>query len=317
MAILTASNDITDWTGSSGVSTDTTRFDNTRVPYSITCNNFTLVSLNGNHPAPSSDTVWYHFRMKTGGGWGSADDGYWVRIRAANGDILAELDTSNGSIAARAVGDTTVLGAYATAPGAATYYNFDIKMVVNATNIIISLYVNETLVSTATAANTSGGKTVPRAFAFDLNDSSGFYFSEFIVADTDTQGMRLSRLSPTGNGNYIAYTGDFNDVSDDDPTSGVTTLDAADRESYTFPTYALTNPITAVVVTSSAAVTGSGPSQIKNSLRISTTDYDGAAQTLSASQALIAEVWALDPSDAAAWTQAKVNACESGFLSVA
>ena len=317
MAILTASNDISDWGGAFGLDTDVSRFDNTRVPYSIIMANNTLTVMRGPHPAPSSDTVWYHFRLRSGGAWGSADDGFFARIKALDTTTLCVLDTANGLIAVQSYGDTTATGTYVSGPAANTFIDVDLSVQVNASNVITTLYLNGTVASTATVSNTSGGVGIARYFEFDVNDTNGFYMSEFIVADTDTRGMRLSRLKPTADGNYTAYVGGFADVSDDNPATGVQSGTATDRESYTFPTYSLANAITAVVVTSSASVTGAGPTQIAQSLRVGTTDYDGSAITLSAAQLLATEVWALDPSDSGAWTAAKINACESGFLAIA
>lgn len=316
MAILAASNDVTDWSGHSGVDASGTFHAATRVPYAIKFVRSATCVFRGPHAAPASTTVWYHFNLRPIFSYGNAEDGLLVSMYDVNGKLVASVRAADGRPAARANGDTMVEGAPAASVISAALISYDLKVEVTPSTITTEVYIAGTLASTASAANTSGGKGVPRFFTFDGDDGMDMYFSEWIAADTDTRGMMLHRIKPNGVGNYSAWTGGHTLLSDEDIGTAATSDTAAQRVSSTIAAYAGGDAVAAVVATIRASIGGSGPTGIKQFLRIGAADYDGGLHSPDQPPDQFIQQWDVDPSDSEAWTQAKVNACQLGLLSV-
>lgn len=316
MEVLFASNNVTDWGNNPATSTDGTKYDNTRVPYAISVPNGVNVPMKSNHVAPSGDTVWYHFRARFDSSLGAAQDGNIGVIKDSLGTTVAELDLSNGGCAARVFGDTNVVGAFSGALGSGSILEFDLKMVINGSEVTLEFYLGQALQSTATALNT-GGLTVARRFEFTQLDSNQLRFSEFLVAAEDTRNARLDRIDPSTAGNYTAWSGVVANLGDDDDGTSMFTDTAANRQSANMDTYGSGNNIAAVVLNSRASAGAGGPQTLTQFLRTGGTDYDGSGVTLSPSVDNVIENYELDPSDSLAWDAAGVNAMEIGLLASA
>ena len=324
MEVLFASANLADWTGLPPTSTDATKFDNTRAPYCFKLfDDNDSMTMRADHQAPSSgNIVWYHFRCFQGQNSVTAsEDGYMFDIYSADGDgaIIARVEMLNATLAAKVYGDTDVVGTYGVAltPG---LHEWDIKMDVSASGITMTLYLDQVLYSTATTLNT-GGRLRParfKAVPVDAVYSNDYiYVSEFVVAKDDTRGLRCTRVDVASVGFHTAWDGVVANLGDDDIDTDMRTDTAAERTSAVLATYSGGDSIAAVVAV--AQVTGGGaPASLKQSLRIGSTDYDGAA--VSADSVVVqfqAECWELDPSDSGSWTAAKLNAAQLGLLSVA
>ena len=151
-------------------------------------------------------------------------DGHWMSVYNTAGQMIAQIDVLNGTYAAKVYGDTTVTGAFATFTTAALYH-FDVQITTGA-NITMNFYSNGALVSTATAANTSGSKGGAKVIQFEHDDitaslySNALVYSQFIVTDNeDTRGWRLAELKPLAAGAATAWAGTVADVADDDPAT--------------------------------------------------------------------------------------------------
>jgi hypothetical protein len=316
MEVLFASNNTTDWGNSPATNTTAANYDSARVPYAIEIPNSMNISMKSAHAAPSGDTVWYHWRAKFNSSMGTSQDGKIAVIKDANDEIIAELDLLNGKAAAKVYGDTTVTGSFAGVIGSGSILEFDLELVINGSGITLKYYLGQSLQSTATALNT-GGLGVGRRFEFDQDDSRIFNMTEFMVAAEDTRNARVDRIDPSTAGNYSAWSGTTADLGDDDDGTSVFTDTAADRQSSNMDTYGSGDSIAAVVINCRASAGSGAPQTLKQTLRISSTDYDGAATTLTTGVENYIENFELDPSDSLAWDAAGVNACEVGLVSSA
>lgn len=319
MEVLWASNNVNDWGNSPVTQANTSYYDSTRVPYGIEMDINDFIPMKAFHKAPSSDTVWYHTRFKAGLNMAAAQDGYLVRIVDSSGDAVAGIDLLNGGLAPQAFGDTNVTGGYSAQIGVAIN-TFDVSVVINGSGITTSLYIGEALISSAFAANT-GGKGVARRWDWTPEDSHGnaaeHTFSEFIVAETDTRGTRMTRLDPsTTFGNDSDFVGIAANLSDEDDSTGLSSGTAAERTSAPLDTLSGSPTIGAVVAVARAIAGVTGPSKLKQYARISATNYDGTEETLTQGKEFYVQNWEDDPSDALPWDTAGVNAIEIGLLSV-
>lgn len=161
------------------------------------------------------------------------------------------------------------------------------------------------------------------AFAswFDsATESNRTHYSEIIIADEDTRGMRVLTKPPTSDGALTTWTGGFADideigVNDADSIVGVTN---GDRSTFKADarTYSGALTVKAIALSARASRAASGPANLRHQLRKGGVNYD-AATAIALGTALIgrASIWALDPSTGLAWTDtaAKDAALEFGF----
>jgi len=316
MEVLFASNNKTDWGNSPATNTTAVNYDSARVPYAIEMPNNTNTPMKSNHLAPSGDVVWYHWRAKFNSSLDVLDDGSMCVIKDSGGTIIAEVDLLDGLFGAKVYGDTTVTGAFAGVIGNASILEFDLKLTVNGSGITLEYYLGQALQSTATALNT-GGLGVGRRLEFNQIDNGLFNMSEFLVAADNTRNARVDRIDPSTAGNYTAWSGAVADLGDDDDATSMFTDTATDRQSANMDTYSSGSSIAAVVLNCRASAGSGAPQTLKQTLRIGSTDYDGAAQTLSTSVENYIENFELDPSDSLAWDQTGVNAAEVGLIASA
>jgi hypothetical protein len=318
MIVLYASNNVADWGGTPAIDTTASNYDSTRVPYGMTMVDDTTYSMNTMHKASSTDTAWYHFSLRTSTFSGNGEDGYFGYIYNADGVAVLGIDIQDGQVRAQAFGDTTVTGALFLLPISSST-KWDIRVTVNGTSIIGDIYIDGVIVSTATAANSSGLKTVSRQFVFAFSDAIGgaaCWFSEFYVAETSTVNSRMQRRDLTTAGNDSAWTGNLANLSDEDDTTGLTSDTAAQRSSANTVDVSGTPTIGAVVAMARSQRGATGPANLKQYARISAVNYDGDTHALGLDKTSEPMCWELDPSDSGAWTAAKVNAIELGLLSV-
>lgn len=321
MNTLFMSNNVSDWGGVPIANNNASYFDNTRVSTSVQVPDGTL---SGQMVTPFSastiDDTWLHCRFYRKGPKNGAEDGHMMPIRDGAGDLICRVDILNGEYAAVVYGDTTVTGAYGDYNAGGAMNDIDIKVVVTAASVTMELYSNQSLISTATAVNTIGGLGKPQFWDMDhvdaeyLNDSA--YFSEFLVAEEDTRGARISRLDPTTAGDHTDLVGTISDLSDDDLATGLVSDASLERMANNHDTYAGGSSIAAAALVSHAQKSGT-PSGVKQSLRISTTDYDASVQALGNAPARIMDAWTDDPSTALPWTIAGINAAQIGLQTTA
>ena len=251
----------------------------------------------------------------------SATDGHIVYIRQTpGGSAVAGIDLLDGAIRVQAYGDTTVSGVSVATPDNARAI-FDLSVEVTPSQIIANLYINGALMSSATAANTTGGKTRPEHAQFWMEDMTlgTYYISQIIIADDEsTVGWRLAELKPNGAGAYSEWSGSHVDIGDTSlaTVAGTTTNNA--RLSATISSY--NGPVSPAgvrgVFVGSLAQRGSGgPTKLNHFLRIGGVDYYGVAKDVPAGsqRRQVLHEWAVNPATGLPWSTSDFAGIEMGL----
>lgn len=327
MAIVNLGNNPSDFgLDPTTVSTSATGRDTNYSPSSILAPMRTSLSLG--IPTTGTD-YWFHFRMYMNnvGTGSSSGTGAGFSVYDTNGVLiyqLAKTSSSNYSHFIRIFGSTTVTNATALVLVNSGTYTLDVKLTVGGSggSIVMELYLNGTLHSTSTATNSGTVKAQPRFatidFAQNLNTgSTGVNYTEVIVAtDESTVGARLATLEPSSAGAFSAMTGTVAALADSDTASGVYATAAAQRFNSIFSAYAGASSPSSIrgVFLKAKATAGAGsPNQLNQSIRISGTNYDGAAQSIVPGRSVLHE-WANNPATSAPWLPAALAALEGGLL---
>lgn len=326
MAILAVSNLAMDWGGLAEDTTDLLERDPAYSPTGIVSLTNTPMSLQP-FPAATGD-LWIHFKWRMGSqAFAGGSDGHLFSLYMPNGTLVARLDATNGQLRPEVFGDSTVQGP-AINMTSNLVQTLDFRISVDPSSITMDYYIGGggAPVSSATAVNTVGGKTMPVQMTLDLNDISNitqdFHFSEFIITDNeDTRGWRLATLEPNANGNYNEWLGDIAELGDRDPATSTSSNTGGQRQSWTPTAYAGPTTVSSIRAVIAKAQTargaGASPSQIAQFLRIAGVDYDGANNAFLAGERKdIIEVWDDNPATTSPWTTADLATIEAGLLSV-
>lgn len=301
--------------------TDTDHRDTTVVPNDLAVN----VSDGSSSPftinlgAEYTD-VWVHFRCLTPNIRNGAANGHWFDFYDGSSNVLGFADMDSDDFSIYATGDGSAKGVDVTSFPRNDNITFDFHIEVNgSTDITVSMYKDGSLVSTATNANT-GGKGGLQIFSFTNDDitytSDTAKYSEIIVTSggESTLGWRLACLEPDGAGFHSDFEGDHVELSDDDLATAAGAGSSGDKVSstvtYSGPT--TTAGIRAVIAKSVATRGDSGPSTMKQFLRIGSTDYEGSAEGLSIDNTQYMEEWATNPNTSSPWQSSELNSLEVG-----
>ncbi len=326
MTILNLGNTPADFgLSASVVSTAAAGRDAAYSPSSMLCLNAAPIV---NIPADAGTDYWFHWRLfwnaSTGNSTGSV-----LRISDAANSLICDmhrLSTNNFATQFRVYGSSVVSGTAFTFVNNTTYI-MDLKLTVGASagNIVAELYINGALHTSVTAVNSGTVKTKPRqlilAFADGLTSAVGINYSEIIATvDESTIGARLATLEPASAGAFATMAGTVAALADADTATGVTSAAVAQRFNSVFSAYggaATPASIRGVFLKSQASQAGAAaPTQLNQSIRISATNYDGAAQAIVPGVGNIHE-WVNNPNTAAPWLVAALAAFEGGLLSAA
>lgn len=206
-----------------------------------------------------------------------------------------------------------------------TRNTFDVHAPVGAAETI-SVYLNNTLVLSATEVDTTFSGTVS---AFDKviwgcpnfsSTSFGVFFSELIGADWNTIGSKLVTRIPDANGNYSEWTNDDYTVVDevaggiDYASSGVADQ-RTDWSMSAFPALGANEQIVSVQINAMINRDTGGPQNANFFIRQGSTDYHDTNQSLSTSQSLMKTVYTTDPSTSSNWTVTNLNSATYGIRS--
>ena len=273
--------------------------------------------------------LWVHFRMKANAVYGppsAAAFGVFMEFFSATGASVAAIEvrgaTAGNGWRAAAYGDTTVTGTAFAGPYSATS-TFDIQLTVNTSNIILNVYMNGVLVSSATAANSTGLKGKPKFVQEQntntFNKSSGTTFpiahSELVATDSEsTIGWRVAALRPTGNGANTAWLGDFNDIASIGDGAAISSATVADKESWTVNAYAgpaSPSSIRGLVTKYVGSKGTSGPQNIEPLVRLSSVDYMKTPVTPDNTNPIYAD-WTANPATSAPWATADLTSIQIG-----
>lgn len=278
---------------------------------------------------PSSNAgtdIWFHFDVYSNSTnvAGSAADGTWWSLSFSGGSawyVRADLNNGNveyGESINSNFSGQVILTPIST-PFALTRMTIDIRVRVNSGgNDIVDIYHNGALYGTLSRATRVGRVDSLSLRNFDSEGS--IYYSQFILADESTLGMRHARMQPDSAGAHTAFDGDFNSVILPFDGQAISGNVIGDRESWNLEAYpgpASPAGIRSVLQTSYASLGGSAvPGGYEHFLRVGGVDYDGAKITPVPGTQGITE-WTTNPSTSASWDTADLAALIAGVEAVA
>lgn len=299
--------------------TGNNRFNSERVEGAFEFTNHTTLSVP--HPVGAAE-VWYHFRYAHTWSHDQLGSATVFEVRDANSNVIASLSTvSSLSLRATAIGVTTA-NSGTQAISAGTAYSIDIQVIVN-TSITVRWYINGALYADLSVLNNSGTvRGVPASAT--LRCTSTFivaYFSEIIIADEDTRGMRVREMRPKAFGIFQEWDGVIANLRDTDLATGISVDEANRRVSFgisNVENVASGDVINRVVAQTFAQRGESGLSQFNHFFRHRDgTVTDGSPHNLSVLGNFFIEEFPINPKTGLAWQPEDFRSLQSGIRSLA
>ncbi len=324
MTIVFATNDLADFPGAIEVTTaGKFRADYVSEAF-IVCNgdDFTVITSSwSNFPEVSGDITWIHFqysKFRVIVDSVSVDGETLFAAYDSSGNKMFHFDLSNGKVQMFLDG---VLKSSFTDPIKLDLVSIDMKFDTTGANTVVDYYVNSALIARITAASTSGNPIALHWRSFDHVDFSSVtneHVSEFIVADEDTRNMGLSLLTPTSAGNHTGWNGDYVELGDNDLGTGAVAGSTGLKLSSVMSAYAgpATSGLRALVVNNKGSTRGS-VGDIRNFLRMSATDYNGAAMGVTETIKTYVTVFDTNPDTSDVWASSDFSGVEVGVESLA
>lgn len=309
----------------STVSTTAGKFDSSRVPYAIILEYLEVITSSTFTPT-SGDISWVHFRLFIESSE-TTENPNLCQGFDVNNNLLFSIDKEDNSPAANCVitlyKNTGTVVVTATIPfnKLSKMNACDIRYEATGALTNLKLYVNGGLAAEANAAETVAfGQvayfSVSNAFSTQVDPTGNMWLSEFIVADGDTRNARLDLLRPVASGGETDWVGDVTDLGDDDPTTGMTSIAANQRQTMSLSAYTGAANISAVVIITQSVAGANGPQNLRHTVRMSTVNYDGPADfPIGDTLQFNVTDFQINPATSLPWTSGDLAALEMGFVS--
>lgn len=232
---------------------------------------------------------------------------------------------ANGSISvARGAYNGTVLGTSAIGLiKANTWQYVEFKAVIHDSTGTYEVKVNGVSVLSGTGADTKGQTTADADQLTIQGSGVAILIDDLYLDDADFLGdCRVDTLMPNGAGASSQWTpsagSNFQNVDDagdmDDDTTYNSDDTAGQIDTYTLPDIEATGgTIHAVAVNSAVRKDDAGARSTKNIVRQATTNYEGAAYSVTDSYLVKQDIWATQPDASGAWDETDLNAAEFGI----
>lgn len=319
--ILFASNNKAHWPLSAST-TQSGSFDANRVPYALHLASEEVISSPTFIPT-SGDVTWSHLRLY----FNTQHNTGITSILTAfgiNGDILFDVtkkfNQNNLYIHVlkiyRVGGDVVADQSF---PMNINQINsVDVRYEETGSVIKADLYINGGLAASVTyAGNHSWGGpahiTVGASFA---QDGSFMQISEIIIADGDTRNARLDLLRPVASGGETDWVGTAASLADDDPSSGMTSIAANERQTVTISAYSGAANISTVVIATQALVGANAPQNMRHTVRMATVNYDSSGDLpLGDTLGYGLTDFQINPATSLPWVGGDMASLEMGFIS--
>lgn len=321
MSIVFASNDAADFPGATVVTT-AGDFRSAYVSEAFEVSNGTTGLLASSwtlFPEVSGDVTWIHYQFKkdvnTDGV--NADGNTMFAAYDSSGNVIFEVDVTDGAhrINIAGIGGGTF--------GDRISQNLkaiDFKVDTAGSTCVVEMYVNGALIKSQSQTSSAGNPIALYWRSFDQNNSGNNTretVSEFIVADEDTRNMGLAIMTPNAVGNYTAWTGNHVETGDSDLGTGAVADSTGLKLSSDLTAYA--GPATAgfrALVVNNKASTRGNVGDLRNFLRISSTDYNGAAMSVGETIKDYITVFNTNPNTTDTWASADIAGVEVGTESL-
>jgi hypothetical protein len=234
-----------------------------------------------------------------------------VRSSASNQWVLSKQDAS-GTVTVLQTSSDTI----------STLASQRIDIYVNyGTSGTFQMYVGGSLVLNYSGDLTTNSATALSGVGFNCpNNQSGTgnaYWSEIIVADSDTRGWSLATLPVNASGNTQAWSGANTDINEStlNDSTAISTTSASQVSEWTVSpasTIGSTTGIISVHVSARAAKGGSGPANLQAMVRTGSTDYTSSnLSSISTVLGCLQSAWLTNPNTGVAWTGSDLTA--AGF----
>lgn len=324
--IVFASNNKSHWPFSN-ITTTAGKFDSARVPYGIELKykeyitSPTWVPLAGN-------ITWVHFRLFINSvEYSDASPPLLISVYDINDNRIFHVVKKPGTFdhltTITLYDGTTSDSVNQSAPFTnAVQSGVDFKYEADGINTNVKMYVNGGLVATVNivGATTLGQPAymVMGGAMVEDDQTSTQVMSEFIVGDSDTRNGRLDLLRPVAIGGETDWVGLATALSDDDPTTGMTTLLADQRQTLDLTAYTGATNISALIVTSQSFAGANGPQNMRHTVRMSAVNYDSPAD-LPLEDVLHYGLtdFEVNPATSLPWVSGDLSGLEIGFVSKA
>lgn len=321
--ILFASNSVSHFPGST-IGAPLWSYDDNRVPYSIQVNPQMPVG-SPNLVQSTTDEYWFHFRNGSDL-WYINNDNPIIEITNALGERIFQLsyhDRNTEGYHARLTVDDTEYTAVRYIPKAENALRtYDIQLKFGGLQVEARVYVDEILL--ITQSYSAAGWDHPKNFILgasrSINDSfqeEFQYFSEIIVADADTRNARLDLLRPVSVGAYDNWDGPVLSLSDDDPTTGMTTVSPEQNQSTILTPYTGANNISNIVQVTTSVRGINSPSGLQHLVRMSGVDYLTSTFAVPFNKEYQITDWVENPATSLPWAATDLVNVEWGFKSKA
>lgn len=299
------------------------RFDANRVPYGISLAHGETISSPEFAPA-AGNVTWLHHRLYFDT-FETADTLHLIRGFDTNGNLLFSIDHKFNT--SDLVCLLTLYRSGGTVVQEQTFpfnrylvNSVDVRYENNQTNFVsCKLYLNGGLAANVehTSVPSFGN---PAHFscstAFRSVSAGSNILSEFIVADGDTRNARLDLIRPTAVGGETDWVGLSTALADDDPSSGMTSIAAEERQTLLMSAYGGALNISAIVVATQSVAGANGPQNMKHTVRMSTVNYDGTP-TFAMGDTLQYNItdFKINPATSLPWVGGDLTGLEMGFIS--
>ena len=321
--ILFASNSISHFPGSR-IGSPEWAFDSRRVPYSIEMPIYTVASSPLIKETTTEET-WFHFRV---GNllWYFYDDEPLCELVDINGKRILQLSFRNNTTSGwtmRTVMDGNTFSDVRYIPFLnASTRAIDIQVKLGTLQAEFRVYVNELLVLERSFAYNQLNARKPRFMwigggAGNNVPQNTTQYSEIIVADGDTRNARLDLLRPVSAGVYGNWNGPLVSLSDDDPTTGMTTVSPNQSQSIILTPYTGANNISNIVQVTTTVRGLNSPTKLKHLIRMSGVDYLTSDFDVPYSKEYQVTDWTQNPATSAPWAASDLTNVEFGFRSIA
>lgn len=212
-----------------------------------------------------------------------------------------------------------------------TWHYLEVKVVIAATATgSVEVHVDGTQVLNLTSIVTSnGGNDQVTVSRWTSQGGAGLVYrwDDVYLADSGSilGDVRVDTIMPDGDGNYTelgttvpasptTHWDKVEELQDDDDTSYNQGAAANQRDTFTMENLtAITNQTIHAVQQFSLGKHDGTATNMRNKLRISATDYDGASQALTNAYEYYLEMWETNPNTSLAWAESEINGLESGM----
>lgn len=321
--ILFASNSISHFPGSVIGSPDWA-YDPRRVPYSIEMP-ISTVAASPIIKESTTDETWFHFKVGNRVWWANFDEPL-CELVDINGDRILQLSFRNlvgNGWTMRTVMDGNTFSDVRYIPFLnASVRTIDVQVKLGTLQAEFRVYVNELLLLERSFAYNQLNARKPRFLWIgggtgDSNILNATHYSEIIVADGDTRNARLDLLRPVSAGVYGNWNGPLVSLSDDDPTTGMTTVSPNQTQSTILTPYTGANNISNIVQVTTTVRGLNSPTKLRHLIRMSGVDYLTPDFDVPFSKEYQVTDWTQNPATSAPWAATDLVNVEFGFRSIA